>query len=88
MTFRIYLRDAHQRVTEKTVTGDPAAALSAFSSLVGRVELDGQMLLAVLNRDGRPVAHHDFRMRPDGSPIDPSKHWRGRIDEIALDRVA
>ena len=80
--YRIYLRDAHQRVSDKTITGDRAAALAAFTSLVNRSDLDGQAVLAVLNQDGKPVAHHDFRGRPDGVPPDPAKYWRGRLDEI------
>lgn len=80
--FRIYLRDPQQRVTDKTVTGDPDAARAAFRSLTERTDLDGTTMLAVLNRDGRPVAHHYFSIRPDGTPLDPSKWWRGRTDEI------
>lgn len=80
--YRIYLRDAHQRVSDKTITGDRAAALAAFTSLVNRSDLDGQAVLAVLNQDGKPVAHHDFRGRPDGVPPDPAKYWRGRLDKI------
>lgn len=76
MTYRIYLRSPDQRVTDKTVTGDPVAALAAFCSLVERADLNGTDLLAVLNRGGRPVAHHRF----DGK--DPAKWWRGRTDQI------
>lgn len=86
--YRIYLRDPDQRVSEKTVTGDPSVALAAFSALVNRSDLNGRKLLAVLNRDGKPVAHHDFRIRPDGSPLDPMKWWRGRIDQLDLSRSA
>ncbi|MDR2872023.1 MAG: hypothetical protein LBV45_05805 [Xanthomonadaceae bacterium] len=76
MTFRVYLRDSDQRVTNKTTTEDQSAALAAFATLVNRAELDGKLLLAVLNCDGRPVAHHDFSGR------DPEKSWRGRLDKI------
>ena len=86
--YRIYLRDAEQRVSDKTVTGDPGVALAAFAALVNRADLDGSKLLAVLNRDGRPVAHHDFQIRPDGSPIDPMKWWRDRLDQIDLSKSA
>lgn len=86
--YRIYLREPGQRAREKTVTGNPGVALAAFSALVNRTDLDGQKLLAVLNRDGKPVAHHDFRLRPDGSPIDPMKWWRGRLDQLDLARAA
>lgn len=80
--YRIYLRDTQQRVSEKTITGDRAAALEAFTSLVNRTALDGTPMLAVLNQNGRPVAHHDFRLRPDGVAHDPAKYWRGKLDAI------
>lgn len=82
MIFRAYLRDPHQRVSDKTVTGDPAAALAAFATLVNRADLDGQKLLAVLNKDGRPVAHHNFERH------DPQQNWRGCIDKIDLSKPA
>lgn len=82
MIYRVYLRDPQQRVSDKTTTGDRAAAIAAFASLVGRIDLDGTAMLAVLNQNGRPVAHHDFRLRPDRSPHDPAKYWRGRLDAI------
>ncbi len=77
--YRIYLRDPQQRVSDKTNTGDRAAALAAFGSLVNRTDLDGSPMLAVLNCNGRPVAHHDFRLRADGSAHDPAKNWRGKL---------
>lgn len=80
MTYRIYLRSPDQRVSEKTTTGNPEAARAAFRSLTERTDLDGSPLLAVLNRDGRPVAHHRF----DG--LDPQKWWRGRTDQIDFGR--
>lgn len=86
--YRIYLRDADQRVSEKTVTGDLGVATAAFSALVNRGDLDGCKLLAVLNRDGKPVAHHDFRLRPDGSPLDHAKWWRERLDKLDAGRSA
>lgn len=82
MTFRIYLRARDQSVSDKTVTGDPEVARSAFRALVERADLDGSDRLAVLNRDGRPVAHHRF----DGK--DPAQWWRGRTDEIDFTRTA
>jgi hypothetical protein len=88
MTFRIYLRDSQQRVTDKTVTGDPDAARAAFRALTERADLDGSGMLAVLNRDGRPVAHHLFATRQDGSPLDPAKWWRGRTADIDFAKTA
>jgi len=82
MIYRIYLRDSSQRVSDKTNTSDRAAALAAFASLVNRTDLDGTPMLAVMNQNGRPVAHHDFRTRPDGTPQDPAKYWRGKLDAI------
>lgn len=88
MIYRVYLRDPQQRVSDKTMTGDPVAARAAFESLVNRADLDDTHMLAVLNRDGRPVAHHDFRRRPDGSPLYTDKCWRGRCDQIDFTRPA
>lgn len=78
MTYRIYLRDAHQRVTDKTTTESKATAFAAFAELVDRTDLDGQKLLAVLNQDGRKIAHHNFQARAGDAD-----HWRGRLDQIA-----
>jgi hypothetical protein len=88
MIYRVYLRDPQQRVSDKTTTGDRAAALAAFASLVSRTDLDGSPMLAVLNQNGRPVAHHYFRLRPDGGPLDPTKYWRGRLDAIVWPPLA
>lgn len=88
MSYRVYLRDPHQMVSHKTTTNDRDAALAAFAALVQRSDLDGRSLLAVLNHHGRPVAHHDFRLRPDGSPHDPAKYWRGKLDDIRWPSVA
>lgn len=81
MIFRIYLRYPDQRVTDKTTTGDPDAARAAFRALTERTDLDGTPMLAVLNRGGRPVAHHRF----DGR--DSLKSWRGRTDAIDLSKA-
>lgn len=78
--YRIYLRSTEtQSVSEKTNTADPAAAISAFTTLVNRTNLDGQKIMAVLNKDGSPIAHHRFDVS-----IGDEKYWRGRIDEINL----
>lgn len=82
MTFRVYLRSPDQSVTEKTTTGNPEAARAAFAALTERVDLDGTSWLAVLNRNGQPLAHHRF----DG--LDPLKSWRGRTNEICLSKFA
>ena len=61
------------------------AALAAFRTLTERADLDGQRILAVLNRDGRPVAHHNFSKPGPPSPgSDPGRYWRGRTGEVNL----
>lgn len=87
--YRIYLRDSQQRVSDKTTTGSPDAARAAFAELVDRADLDGQRMLAVLNRDGHPVAHHDFsRPAPPAAGSDASRWWRGRVNDIDMSKVA
>lgn len=78
--FRIYLRDQNQQVSEKTNTGDPQAAITAFAALVSRTDLDGQRVMAVITKNGAPVAHHKFNARPD----DALYFWRGRIDQLPI----
>lgn len=78
--FRIYLRDQHQQVSEKTTTGDVRAAIVAFESLVNRSELDGQPVLVAITQDGSPIAHHKFTARPG----DSMHYWRGRIGELPI----
>lgn len=77
--YRIYLRDAHQHVypDSKTHTHSREVALAAFGELVGRTELDGKKLAAVLSYSNRQLAFHRFD-HPPGT----SQHWRGRLDEI------
>ena len=89
MIFRIYLRDAHQQVSDRTVTGDPEAARAAFRTLTERADLDGQRVLAVLNRDGQHVARHDFsKSAPPAPGSDPASYWRGRTGEIDFSAAA
>lgn len=84
MTYQVYLRDTDQLVTQKTITTDPSIASEAFAVLVNRSDLDGKPILAVLNKDGKLVAQHDFRFNQDGKPRNPSNHWRGRLEKIRL----
>lgn len=89
MTYRIYLRSADQRVSDKTITGSADVALAAFRALTDRADLDGQRLLAVLNCDGKPVAHHDFtKPAPPAVGSDPARWWRGRTDDVDFARAA
>jgi hypothetical protein len=82
MTFRIYLRTPDQQVSDKTVTENRTVAIAAFTELVNRSDLDGKDVLAVLNQDGKPVAHHSFLLDADEQPLDVTKWWRGRVDAI------
>ena len=77
--YRVYLRDAQQHVypETKTQTGSRAVALSAFSELVARTDLDGQKLAAVLSCNNGQLAFHRFD-HPPGTAQD----WRGRLNEI------
>lgn len=75
--YRTYLRSTDQSVSDKTSTGDRDAALAAFAALTERADLDGSKMLAVLNQDGKPLAHHRF----DRAPGDPD-YWRGRLHEL------
>lgn len=78
--FRIYLRDQNQQVSEKTNTGDPQAAISAFSAFINRTDLDGQRLMVVMTKNGSNVAHHKFNARED----DREFYWRGRITQLPI----
>lgn len=78
--FRIYLRDQNQQVSDKTNTGDAQAAIAAFEALVNRSDLDGQRVMAVITKNGSPVAHHKFNARQD----DQTFFWRGRIDSLPI----
>jgi len=78
--FRIYLRDQNQQVSEKTNTGDPKAAITAFEALVNRTDMDGHKVMAVITKNGGPVAHHKFNARQD----DQAFFWRGRIDQLPI----
>lgn len=80
MIFRVYLRDPSQRVSEKTNTGDAGAAIAAFSELVSRTELDGSRMLAVITKNGSPIAYHHF----NSSPEDENRYWRGRIEQLPI----
>lgn len=78
--FRIYLRDQNQQVSDKTNTNDAQAAIAAFEALVNRSDLDGQRVMAVITKNGSPVAHHKFTARQD----DMNFFWRGRIDNLPI----
>jgi hypothetical protein len=78
--FRIYLRDQNQKVSNRTNTGDVQAAIAAFEALVNRSDLDGQRVMAVITKNGSPVAHHKFNAQQD----DKMFFWRGRIDNLPI----
>lgn len=75
--FRAYLRTFDQQVSEKTNTKTREEALAAFAELVGRTELDGQKLAAVLTHNSQQLAFHRFDKAPGSAD-----YWRGRLDEI------
>lgn len=65
MTYRIYLRWPDSRVSEKTVTGNPNVAEAAFRALLGRTDLVGQKVAAVLSLDNRQIEYCRFDYGPD-----------------------
>lgn len=77
--YRIYLRTFDQRVLpeSKTNTTNRDAAEAAFSDLVGRTDLDGQKLAAVLSYDNRQIAFHRYDRQPGAND-----YWRDKLDEI------
>jgi hypothetical protein len=79
MLFRAYLRTFDGAVSDKTITGDPQAALAAFAALVNRADLDGQKRAAALTGDNRQLAFHRF----DRNPGD-ADYWRDRLGEIEM----
>ena len=76
--YSVYLRSASNFVSEKTVTDSPEEALGAFRAFTERSELDGTAVRAVLLRDGRDLALHDFE-----NPIQ-QRNWRGRTHQINM----
>jgi len=79
MIFRAYLRTFDGRVSDKTITPDPDAAIGAFAALVERTDLDGQQFAAALTGNNRQIAFHRFDRQPGDSD-----YWRDRIDEIEI----
>lgn len=72
MSYRIYLRWPGQRVSDKTVTASPAVAEQAFRELLGRRDLLGQDVAAVLSLDNRQLEYVRFDKDLKG-PDDPIK---------------
>ena len=72
MTYRVYLRWADQRVSDKTVTEDRGLAELAYKTLVAREDLLGKPVgVAFTERAGgqpRQIAFHAFDEQPDGTP--------------------
>jgi len=46
----------------------------AFERLVHRADLEGQAMMAVMSRNGRPIAYHRFNAAKGSHSYD----WRGR----------
>lgn len=77
MTYRAYIRTFDGQISDKTVTKDQDAAAEAFTSLVGRADLDGQKLAAALTYNNGQLAFHRF----DRNPGDRD-YWRDKLDGI------
>ncbi len=77
--YRVYLRWANQRVSEKICTLNPIEAENAFRALLGRRELVGQKVAAVLSLNNRQLEYCRFDYPPD------SAQWLKPLDaEIRL----
>lgn len=63
--YRIYLRWRDQRVSEKTITGNPNVAEAAFRALLGRSDLIGQKVAVVMSLDNRQLEYCRFDYGPD-----------------------
>lgn len=60
MTFRVYLRWAGQRVSDKTVTESRKVAELAYQELLARSDLVGKAVAAAFTEDGKQLAYHQF----------------------------
>lgn len=82
--YRVYARDAHQKVLEdtKTNTHSREVAQAAFANLIARPDLAGQKIVAILSYKNGQLAAHRFD-HPSGTAQD----WRGRLDEIEWPEV-
>lgn len=58
--YRVYLRWPDQRVSDKTITGNPNVAETAFRALLGRTDLVGKKVAAVLSLDNRQLEYCRF----------------------------
>lgn len=63
--YRIYLKWPDQRVSDKTVTGNPDVAETAFRALLARQDLVGKLVVAVLSLNNRGLEYCRFD-RPPG----------------------
>ena len=76
--YRIYLKWPDQRVSEKTVTGNPEVAETAYRALLARKDLVGKLVVAVLSLNNHGLEYCRFD-RPPGyrdslkGPEDPIK---------------
>lgn len=63
--YRVYLRWPDQRVSDKTITGNSNVAEAAFRALLGRADLVGQKVAAVLSLESRQLEYCRFDQGPD-----------------------
>lgn len=78
--YRVYLYTADQQVHDQSSTPDQATALAAFAEMVGRTELDGQKLAAIITYQHHHVATHKFYKHPG-----QTDYWRNRVDEVEFE---
>ena len=83
MTYRVYLRWADQRVSDKTVTEDRALAELAYKTLLARKDLIGKSVGAAFTQrvGGQPqqIAYHAFdKDRPEDESPASTLHLKKR----------
>ena len=62
--YRIYLKWPDQRVSDKTVTGNPDVAEIAFRALLARRDLVGKLVVAVLSLNNHGLEYCRFDRKP------------------------
>lgn len=77
-----------QRLTDRTQTSDPVAALEAFRRLLARHDLVGQPCAARLVVDGRSLYYSEFGKPIGQGAIHPDAPLRLDVDKAEADRLA
>lgn len=77
-----------QRLTDRTQTSDPVAALAAFRRLLARHDLVHQRCAARLVVDGRSLYYSEFNKPIGHGSIHPDAPLRLDVDKAEADKLA